>query len=69
MNWTGVGVVNPSPKTLSMLDLSNPILDWVSMSEGMGVPAARAETAQQFYDALADALANPGPRLIEAVLT
>ncbi len=64
-----VGVVNPTPKTLSMLDLSNPILDWVAMSEGMGVPAIRAETTQEFYDALADAIANPGPRLIEAVLT
>ena len=64
-----VGVANPGPKTLSMLDLSNPILDWVSMSEGMGVPATRAETTQQFHDALSDALAQKGPRLIEAVLT
>ena len=63
-----VGVENPSPKTLSMLDLSNPILDWVAMSEGMGVPATRAETTQEFYDALTEAIANPGPRLIEAVL-
>jgi acetolactate synthase-1/2/3 large subunit len=64
-----VGVSNPGPKALSLLDLSNPTLDWVSMSEGMGVPAKRAETTQQFYDALADAIADPGPRLIEAVLT
>jgi acetolactate synthase-1/2/3 large subunit len=54
---------------LSLLDLSNPILDWVSMSEGMGVPATRAETTQQFHDALADALSHNAPRLIEAVLT
>jgi len=63
-----VGVKNAGPKALSLLDLTNPTLDWVSISEGMGVPATRAETTQQFYDALADALANPGPRLIEAVL-
>jgi len=64
-----VGVKNAGPKALSLLDLTNPTLDWVSISEGMGVPATRAETSQQFYDALADAIANPGPRLIEAVLT
>ena len=63
-----VGVKNAGPKALSLLDLTNPTLDWVSMSEGMGVPATSAETAQQFYDALADALADSGPRLIEAVL-
>ena len=64
-----VGVENPGPKALSLLDLTNPTLDWVSMSEGMGVSATRAETTQQFQDALADALGTPGPRLIEAVLT
>ncbi len=64
-----VGVTEPGPKALSLLDLSNPTLDWVSLSEGMGVPAKRAETTQQFHDALTDALAHKGPRLIEAVLT
>jgi len=64
-----VGVNNPGPKALALLDLTNPSLDWVSMSEGMGVPAVRAETTGEFHDALADALADPGPHLIEAVLT
>ena len=64
-----VGVTNAGEKALSLLDLTNPTLDWVSLSEGMGVPATRAETAPQFYDALAAALANTGPHLIEAVLT
>jgi acetolactate synthase-1/2/3 large subunit len=64
-----VGVLDPGPKALSLLDLTNPTLDWVSLSEGMGVPATRAETTQQFRDALAEALADPGPRLIEAVFS
>jgi acetolactate synthase-1/2/3 large subunit len=64
-----VGVNNPGPKALALLDLTNPSLDWVSISEGMGVPAVRAETSGEFHDALANALADPGPRLIEAVLT
>jgi acetolactate synthase-1/2/3 large subunit len=34
----------------------------------MGVPGARVETAEALGDALRGAVAEPGPRLIEAVL-
>ena len=64
-----VGVAKPGPKALSLLDLSNPVIDWVAMSESMGVPAASATTTQEFQAALVEAIENPGPRLIEAVLT
>ncbi len=63
-----VGVKNPTQKTLSMLDLSDPIIDWVAMSEGMGVPASRAETNKEFYDGLSNGLSRKGPYLVEAVL-
>ena len=63
-----VGVQNPGPKALSMLDLRNPGLNWVQMSEGMGVPAVRVDTAEGFRQALEEALAQKGPRLIEAML-
>jgi acetolactate synthase-1/2/3 large subunit len=51
-----------------MLDLRNPALDWVSISQGMGVPAQKVTTAEELSVALADALAHKGPRLIEAML-
>jgi acetolactate synthase-1/2/3 large subunit len=63
-----VGVQNPGPKALSMLDLKNPAINWSQISEGMGVPATRVDTAEHFRAALADALAAKGPRLIEALL-
>lgn len=63
-----VGVQNPGPKALSMLDLRNPGLNWTQMSEGMGVPAVRVDTAEGFRKALEEALAHKGPRLIEAML-
>lgn len=63
-----VGVQNPGPKALSMLDLHNPALDWVSLSEGMGVPARKATTVAELRDALDEALAHKGPRLIEVIL-
>ena len=58
----------PGPKTLSMLDLKNPELDFVKMAEGMGVPATSAATTTGFAAQFADAMQTKGPRLIEAVL-
>jgi len=63
-----VGAGQPTPKTLSMLDLSRPDINWVSIAEGMGVPATRADTAEEFHQQLATALEAKGPRLIEAMV-
>ena len=63
-----VGVPNPGPKALSMLDLTNPAINWTRLSEGMGVPAVRCTTAEEFAAALGEALAVKGPRLIEAMI-
>jgi len=51
-----------------MFDIDRPDLDFVSMSEGMGVPAVRVETAEQFDAALEAAVSAPGTRLVEVVL-
>ena len=63
-----VGAHNPGPKAMSMLDLTNPALNWVQMAEGMGVPAWRVTTVEEFSEALKRSLASPGPSLIEAML-
>jgi acetolactate synthase I/II/III large subunit len=63
-----VGALNPGPKALSMLDIGDPALDFVSLARGLGVEASRAETIEAFDDQFADAMARPGPRLIEVVL-
>ena len=63
-----VGGGQPTAKTLSMLDLSRPDINWVEISEGMGVPATRATTAEEFHQQFAEALAHKGPRLIEAMV-
>jgi acetolactate synthase I/II/III large subunit len=63
-----VGAHNPGPKAMSMLDLSNPELNWVSLADGMGVPAWRVRTVEEFVTALQTSLATPGPTLIEALL-
>ena len=63
-----VGAHNPGPKAMSMLDLSNPEINWVAMSEGMGVPAWRVHTVEEFAAALEASFAAKGPTLIEAML-
>ena len=35
---------------------------------GMGVPATRATTAEEFHRQFAEAMSTPGPRLIEAMV-
>ncbi|HEV3333328.1 MAG TPA: acetolactate synthase large subunit [Bryobacteraceae bacterium] len=51
-----------------MLDLGRPDLDFVSMAHGMGVPATRATTAEEFSKQFGMAIKEQGPSLIEAVL-
>jgi acetolactate synthase-1/2/3 large subunit len=63
-----VGAHNPGPKAMSMLDLSNPDIDWVAMAAAMGVEAERVDDASAFHDAFARAVAAKGTRLIEAVI-
>jgi acetolactate synthase I/II/III large subunit len=63
-----VGAENPGSKALSLFDLQNPELNWVSLASGMGVEASRATTAEEFADQFASAMKGRGPRLIEAVI-
>jgi acetolactate synthase-1/2/3 large subunit len=52
-----VGVEQPGPKAKAMFDLN-----------GFGVPAAQAETIEEFAAQIEVAMAAKGPMLIEAVL-
>ncbi len=63
-----VGAQSMNRKTLDMLDLSNPDLDFVQLARGMGVSAAKATTAGEFNDLFASAMSNRGPMLIETIL-
>jgi acetolactate synthase-1/2/3 large subunit len=61
-----VGVDNFGSNASRMLNLTEPDIDWVSLSKGMGVEAGRAQTVEQFDRLLEKALAQVGPFLIEA---
>lgn len=64
-----VGGGRATAKTQSMLDLSNPDLDFVQIAQGQGVSASRATTLGEFESQFANAMATPGPQLIECMLT
>ncbi len=57
---------DPTPGMLSMLELDRPSIDWVKLAEGMGVPAVAVSSAEDFDAEFARAMAEQGPRLIEA---
>ena len=48
-----------------MLSLDRPALDWVTLGRGMGVQGRAVTTTGEFNKALAEAMAEQGPRLIE----
>ena len=63
------GVTDPGPIARSMAALDHPYLDWVKIAEGFGVPSAAVDTVEALARELERALAQKGPRLIEAVMT
>jgi acetolactate synthase-1/2/3 large subunit len=63
-----VGAGAAGPTAAALLDLSNPELDWVALAKAMGTEASRASSIEVFEDQFADAMARPGPRLIEVLL-
>jgi acetolactate synthase I/II/III large subunit len=63
-----VGADAGGPAARSMLEIGHPDLDFVALSEAMGVPATRATTADELSSALARSFAEEGPHLVQAVL-
>ena len=63
-----VGAGAGGPRARDMLDLTRPDLDFVSLAQGLGIPAGRATTAEELTAQLARAFETPGPNLVEAVL-
>jgi acetolactate synthase-1/2/3 large subunit len=68
MELQRVGADAVGPKALEMLDLHRPDIDFVALSQGLGVPAVRVDTADELTRELERSYAEPGPRLIEAMV-
>ncbi len=68
MELARVGAQAAGPRAKAQLDLGAPDIDFVKLATGLGVPASRCDTGEAFTDALARAIAEPGPHLLEAVV-
>lgn len=63
-----VGAAGAGPRAASMLDLHDPEINWARIGEGLGIESSRATTSEEFIAQYSSAMAQRGPRLIEAVL-
>jgi len=63
-----VGADAGGPQARRLLDLSDPDLSFCDLARGMGVPARRAENAEELVAALQSGFAEPGPSLVEVPL-
>jgi acetolactate synthase-1/2/3 large subunit len=63
-----LGVGDPGPRALDMFEIGRPDLDWVYLAKGMGVPASRVGSLEEFTKALREGLESEGPSLIEVPL-
>ncbi|HMK64033.1 MAG TPA: thiamine pyrophosphate-dependent enzyme, partial [Acidimicrobiales bacterium] len=68
MELSRVGAGTAGDRARRVLELAPPPLDFVLLARGMGVPAWRATTAEEFADHLGRALAEEGPALVEAII-
>ncbi len=62
------GAPAPGRNARAMFDIEDPLLDWVALAGGHGVPGARVTSEAELSAALAEAAATDGPFLIEAVI-
>jgi acetolactate synthase I/II/III large subunit len=62
------GVEKPGKNAQILTALTDPAIDWVSLSRGLGVPAISVSEVSGLAEALKRSLAEPGPSLIEMVL-
>jgi len=63
-----LGVGSPGPKAADMFEIGRPSLDWVLLAKGMGVPAIRVTSLDEFVHALREGFESERPWLIEVPL-
>jgi acetolactate synthase-1/2/3 large subunit len=66
--FSSLGIGNPGRRASSMFEIGHPDLDWVHLAKGMGVPATRATSLDDFVEALRRGFASEGPSVIEVPL-
>jgi len=66
VEYARLGVTEMGQVAASLFDIGNPVIDWVALAKGFGVPAAVARTAEELLTLLERSYQEPGPFLIQA---
>ncbi len=66
--FLGLGVGAPGPRAAALFDIGHPTLDWVHLAKGMGVPASRVTSLDEFAKKMREGFESDGPTLIEVPL-
>lgn len=64
----GLGLGSPGARALDLFEIDRPDLDWVCLAQGMGVPANRPSSLEEFTKVLRAGFDSQGPMLIEIKL-
>ena len=62
------GTTSYGLKAKALTELTRPVIDWVRIAEGFGVPGTTVSTAEPLARELRKALVEPGPHLVEMIL-
>lgn len=66
--FSRVGAEGDGTAARALMDIGRPELDFASLAQAQGVPARRVDDVPGLVDALREAVAEPGPHLIEALV-
>ena len=66
LSRTGAGEAGPSARKL--LELGDPKIEWVQVARGLGLPAVRCTSAEDFERAFEGTMGQRGPMFIEAAI-
>jgi acetolactate synthase I/II/III large subunit len=66
--FLNLGIGEPGAVASKLFSIGSPDLDWVSLAKGMGVPAGRITSLEQFAAGLKRGFQSSGPGLIELPL-
>lgn len=62
------GLKDPGKSARRLVDIDNPVIDWVMLARGLGVPSVRVEDSGALAGEMKRAMAEPGPHLIEMII-
>ena len=66
--FAGLGAGEPGARARDLFEIGRPDIDWVHLAQGMGIPARRVSSLDEFSRSLREGFESGGPSLIEVPL-